>query len=388
MREQRAELKEVREASDQIAVAGPWITEREVAAVTDALRHGWYEHAYDYCERFEREFASYHDRKYGIMTPSCTTALHLLLTGLGIGEGDEVIVPESTWIASAAPVTYVRATPVFCDIEAQHWCLDPAAVERDITARTKAIIAVDLYGNMPLLDELTAVAERHGLYLIEDAAEALGSVYRGVRAGKFGAASVFSFHRTKTLTTGEGGMLLTDNAALYERCLFWRDHGRKAGGPKYYNYAVTYKYMPFNVQAALGWAQLQRIEELVGRKRWILELYRRRLSGMGDLQLNTEPEGGVNGAWATAVVFGRALGITRARAMADLEKMNIPTRPFYYPLSSLPAYPGQVAAGRERNPRAYDISDRGIHLPCALNLTEESIEQVCDGITEIVEHAA
>lgn len=370
-----------------MAVAGPWITEYEVAIVTDALRHGWYEYAYDYCEKFERDFARYHNRAFGIMTPSCTTALHLLLTGLGIADGDEVIVPDSTWIATAAPVTYVRATPVFCDIDPVHWCLDPGSVERAITPRTKAIIVVDLYGNMPLLDELRDVVQRTGIFLIEDAAEALGSEYKGVRAGKFGVASVFSFHRTKTLTTGEGGMLLTDDERLYERCLFLRDHGRRPGGPKYYNYAVTYKYMPFNVQAALGWAQLQRIEELVGKKRWILEQYRQRLADLDGLQFNTEPDDGVNGAWACAVVFGRELGITRASAMEDLAKLGIPTRPFYYPLSSLPAYPGQEAVYRPRNPRAYDISDRGIHLPGALNLTEAQIERVCRGIREIMARA-
>lgn len=179
-------------------------------------------------------------------------------------------------------------------------------------------------------------------------------------------------------------MLLTDDEKLYERCLFLRDHGRKPGGPKYYSYAVTYKYMPFNVQAALGFAQLQRINELVGKKRWILEQYRQRLTGIDDIELNTEPEGGVNGAWACALVFGQRYGISRASAMADLERLGIPTRPFYYPLSSLLAYPGQEAGGRERNPRSYEISDRGVHLPCALNLTEEHIERVSEGITSII----
>src|SRR5436190_11212162 len=173
-------------------MAGPSITEHEIAVVNDCMRNGWYN--YKYVESFQREFAQYHDRKFGIMTPNCTTAIHLLLTALGVQEGDEVIVPECTWIATAAPITYLRATPVFCDIEPVNWCLDPRSVERSITPRTKAIIVVDLFGNMPLMDELVDVAARHGVPLIEDSAESLGSTYHGVRAGKFGVGSVFSFH--------------------------------------------------------------------------------------------------------------------------------------------------------------------------------------------------
>src|SRR2546427_8957090 len=310
----------------QIFMAGPWITEHEIKIVEDAMRHGWYENAYYYCEIFQKEFAEYHDRKYGIMTPNCTTAIHLLLTCMGISEGDEVIVPECTWIATAAPITYLRATPIFCDIDPTNWCLDPESLEKSITSRTKAIIAVDLYGNMPMMEELLDVATRYGIPLIEDAAEALGSVYKGVRAGRFGIASVFSFHRTKTLTTGEGGMLLLDDPMLYERCMFLRDHGRKAGGPMYYNYEVAYKYMPFNLQAALGYAQFQRIGELVGRKREQLRMYRERLAGVDDIALNPEPEGGVNGAWITGLVFGASHKLDKHEAMDRLAKFGIPSR--------------------------------------------------------------
>src|SRR5262245_18232679 len=189
-------------------MAGPWITEHEVRIVEDAMRNGWYENAYHYVETFQKEFAAYHNRKYGVMTPNCTTAIHLLLTALGVSDGDEVIVPECTWIATAAPITYLRARPVFCDIDEQAWCLDPESVARGITPRTMAIISVDLFGKMAPYAELNEVASSHGIPLVEDAAEALGSSYRGVKAGKFGVGSVFSFHRTKTLTTGEGGMLL------------------------------------------------------------------------------------------------------------------------------------------------------------------------------------
>lgn len=368
---------------EQIFMAGPWITEHEIKVVEDAMRN-WYEHPYDYCEKFQAEFAEYHDRKYGLMTPNCTTAIHLLLAGLGVSRGDEVILPECTWIATGAGITYLGGTPVFCDIDSVNWCSDPDSVERNITTKTKAIIVVDLFGNMPHMDALIEMADRHGIPLIEDAAEALGSTYKGIRAGKFGIGSVFSFHRTKTLTTGEGGMLLLDDDKLAERCMFLRDHGRKPDGPMYYNYEVTYKYMPFNLQAALGYAQFQRIDALVGRKRDQLRMYKEQLGDIEDIQLNPEPEGGVNGAWITGVLFGKSHNLTKQEAMERLAKLGIPVRPFFYPLSSLPAYPGFRERYEPRNTVAYDICSRGVNLPGAANLTEKQVDKVCNGIKKIL----
>lgn len=365
-------------------MAGPSITEHEIEVVNDAMRNGWYEKPYWYVETFQKEFAAYHGRKYGIMTPNCTTSIHLLLTCLGISDGDEVIVPDCTWIATAAPISYLRATPVFCDIEPVNWCLDPQSLERCITPRTKAIIVVDLFGNMPVMKDIVAIAEKHGIPLIEDSAEALGSTYEGTRAGKFGIGSVFSFHRTKTLVTGEGGMLLLDDDKLYERCMIWRDHGRKPGGAMYYNYEVTYKYMPFNLQAALGYAQFQRLDELVNKKREIWQMYKERLAEVEDIELNAEPEGVFNSVWITAMVFGRSHNLSKQDAIDRLAEINVPARPFFYPLSSLPAYPGLEEKYRPLNPNAYDISARAINLPGALNLTEDQIDFVCDGIKKVV----
>lgn len=365
-------------------MAGPWITEHEIKTVEDAMRNGWYDHAYDYCEKFQTEFASYHQRKYALMTPNCTTAIHLLLTALGIRPGDEVILPDCTWIATGAGITYLGATPVFADIHPDNWCLDPVSVRAAITDKTKAIIVVDLFGNMPLMDELISISEEFNIPLIEDAAESLGSSYKGTKAGKFGIGSVFSFHRTKTMTTGEGGMLLLDDEALYQRCMFLRDHGRKPDGQMYYNYEVTYKYMPFNIQAALGYAQFQRIDELVGKKREQLLFYRESLKDIEDIQLNPEPEDGINGAWITTVVFGKSHNMTKQEAIDQLAKQGIPARPFFYPLSSLPAYPKQREIYEKRNKVSYDISNRGINLPGAANLTDTQLKQVCEGIKTIL----
>ena len=368
-----------------IVMAGPWITEHEEKIVLDALRNGWYgKQAYYYVEALESEFARYHDRKYALMTPNCTTALHLLLAGLNIGEGDEVIAPECTWIGSTACVTYQRADTVFADIDPRHWCLTAESIERAITPRTKAVIVVDLYGNMPDWDAISELCERRGIIAIEDAAEALGSTFKGIRAGKFGIGSTFSFHRTKTMTTGEGGMLLIDDDALFERCKFLRDHGRAPG--TYYNSEVTFKYMPFNLQAALGYAQFQRLDELVGKKRWIWNGYRERLADIPDILLNPETNNVHNSVWNTALVFGKSHGLTRDTAMAELTKLGLPSRPFFFPLSSLPAYPGREEEGRRSNPVSYDVSARGINVPSPLNLTEADLDAVCDGIHRVLGH--
>jgi len=237
---------------------------------------------------------------------------------------------------------------------------------------------------MPQMDELQAIADKHGLPLIEDAAEAIGSVYRGTRAGKFGVGSVFSFHRTKTLTTGEGGMLLLDDDRLFERCTILRDHGRHPGSAMYVNEEVAYKYMPFNVQAALGYAQFQRVDELIAKKRWMLEAYKQKLADVPDVQFNAEPPDVVNGAWITALVLGESYGLDKHELMQRLEAVGVPSRPFFYPLSSLPTFPGEESVYREQNPVAYDVSSRGINLPGALNLTEDQIDFVCRGIRGVL----
>src|SRR2546421_4031984 len=262
---------------ERIPVAGPWITQKEIDYVTDAVTTAWYGNANVYHDRFERAFSDYVGVRHAVALPSCTSAIHLSLLALGVGAGDEVIVPDATWIASAAPITYVGATPVFADIEAQTWCLAADSFEACITPRTKAVIIVDLYGNMPDMDAVRDVARRHGIAIEEDAAEAIGSEYKGKKAGSFGDASVFSFHGSKTLTTGEGGMLVTNDAKLFERARFIRDHGRKPGDKMFFNHEVAYKYKMSSMQAALGLAQLVRIEELLEQKRRMFKWYEQEL---------------------------------------------------------------------------------------------------------------
>ncbi len=362
-----------------IPVAGPWITALEVEYVTDAVTHGWYEHANDYIVRFEQAFAGHVGLPYAVSLPSATSAIHLSLAALGIGPGDEVIVPDATWIATSAPITYVGASPVFADVDPETWCLDARSFEAHVTPRTRAVIAVDLYGGMPDMDAIARVARRHGIAIIEDAAEAIGSEYHGRRAGSLGDIGVFSFHGSKTLTTGEGGMLVTDREDVLRRVLVLRDHGRQPGDTLFRNAEVAFKYKMTSLQAALGLAQLERIGELVGRKREIFGWYQRELAGMPGVALNSEPVGTRNSYWMVTVIVDAARGRSKEQIIADLKDQGIDCRPFFYPLSSLDAYRELPAAraAAQRNPTSYRLSATGVNLPSALSLTEGQVAQVC-----------
>ena len=264
-------------SEERIPVAGPWVTDREVAAVANAARNSWFDHAYDESRAFEQEFAAATNRAHAIALPSCTSALHLSLMALGVGPGDEVIVPETTWIASAAPISYVGATPIFVDIDPDTWCMSVDSVRNVINERTRAIIAVDLYGGFPDLLGLESLANRLDIPLIEDSAQAAGGRHAGRPAGSFGTASAFSFHGSKTMTTGEGGMVVCDDESLWQRMLFLRDHGRLPGDVTFRSVEVGWKYKMSEFQAAFGRVQLERLEELTERKRQIFGWYSDRL---------------------------------------------------------------------------------------------------------------
>lgn len=370
---------------NKMSISDPWITKYEANFVKKAMLDGWI--GYQYVEEFQPTFAKYHNRKYGIMTPNCHSAIHLLLLALGIKKGDEVIVPECSWIGTVAPVVYTGATPVFCDIEEETWCLDPKSVEKRITKNTKAIIVVDVYSNMPDMDSLIQISEKYKIPLIEDAAESLGSSYKGIRAGKFGIGSTFSFHRTKTLTTGEGGMLLLDDEKLYKRAMFLRDTGRHLTIP-YWTVEVAPKYMPFNIQAAIGLAQFHRLDKLLARKRQIFGWYRKHLADIKDIQLNQDNDIVHNGAWANCLVFDKSTKITKKKAIAELTELGLPSRPFFYPFSMLPAFKNNKTGSRKINPIAYSISERGINLPSSFSLKKQSVKEYCNAIRSIIKKYA
>src|SRR5258705_3871477 len=308
---------------ERILVSGPSISRKEIDYVTDAVKNAWYGNANMYHVRFERAFSEYLGVRHAMALPSCTSGLHLALASLGVGPGDEVIVPDVTSIASAAPISYVGATSVFADIDERTWCISASSFEECITARPKAVIHVDLYGNQPDWDAVMEVARRRGVAVIEDAAEAIGSEYKGRKAGTFGRAGVYSFHGSKTLTTGEGGMLVTDDATLFERAQFLRDHGRQPGDKMFFNHEVAYKYKMSSMQAALGLAQLERIEELVEQKRRIFSWYTENLRDLDGIQLNYEaPETSIV-CWMVTVVLDQKLGLDKEELMRLIDEQKI-----------------------------------------------------------------
>jgi perosamine synthetase len=352
----------------------PSITDLEVAYATDAARNGWGERCYEYITRFEEAFKAHLGVKYAIATSSCTGALHMGMAALSIGLGDEVIMADTNWIATAAPVVYLGAKPVFVDILSDSWCINPELAEAAITPRTKAIIAVHLYGNLCDMDALLDIGRRHGIPIVEDAAEAIGSQWHGKRAGSMGVFGTFSFHGSKTLTTGEGGMFVTNDADMYERVLTLSNHGRARGQTKqFWPDVVGFKYKMSNIQAAIGCAQIVRVEKLIGRKREVMQYYRECLEVLPGVSMNPEPTGTVNGGWMPTAVFDTETGVTREKLQEAFAAENIDARVFFYPLSSLPMFEKQ-----SKNPVAWGIPSRAINLPSFHEITCLQQDDVLD----------
>lgn len=339
---------------------------------TDAAKNGWGERCYEYIGKFENTFKEYTGAQFAIATSSCTGALHMGLSALGVGPGDEVILADTNWIASAAPVTYLGANPVFVDILPDTWCLDPQKVEAAITSKTKAIIAVHIYGNLCDMDKLLAIGEKYGIPVIEDAAEAIGSHWHGKHAGTLGKFGTFSFHGTKTLTTGEGGMFITNDPELYEKVLTLSNHGRARGQTKqFWPDAIGFKYKISNLQAAIGYGQMERIHELVNRKREIFEYYKEALASLNGVSMNPEYEGTINGYWMPTLVFDPSTKITREQLQENFAEENIDARVFFHPLSSLDMF-----ENKSSNKNAWDIPNRAINLPSYHDVTNEEMDRV------------
>ena len=280
------------------------------------------------------------------------------------------------WIASIAPVTYLGASPVFVDVRPDSWCIDPACVEAAITPRTRVILAVHLYGNMCDMSALLEIGARYGIAVVEDAAEAVGSTWHARKAGAMGTFGTFSFHGTKTVTTGEGGMFVTSDEALYEAVLALSFHGRARGATRqFWPSTIGFKYKMSNVQAAIGVGQMERIDELLTRKRQIFERYQC-LSGYHGIKMNPEPEGTRNGFWMPTVVFPRDSGVTREKLLAAFVAENIDARVFFWPLSALPFFQPVLT-----NINAYDLPGRAINLPSYHDMTDDDISRVIDVLT-------
>jgi len=365
---------------NRIYYTKPSITELEIRYATDAAANGWGDNCYEYITRFENIFKKHLGVNHAIATSSCTGALHMGLAALGVGPGDEVILADINWIATAAPITYLGAKPVFVDILPDTWCIDPQKVESMITKRTKAIIAVHIYGNLCDMDTLNTIGLRHGIPIIEDAAEAIGSIYHGKRAGSLGTFGAFSFHGTKTITTGEGGMFVTDNDELYEKVLTLSNHGRIRNQSKqFWPEMVGFKYKLANIQAAIGCAQMERIEELVSRKRHIFKRYEESFSLIKGITTNPEPEGTLNGYWMPTLVFDKSIEFNRDLLLQKFRESNIDGRVFFYPLSSLPMFSKVY-----NNSISYDIHDKAINLPSYHDLKDEEIDRIIKIVKRVI----
>jgi perosamine synthetase len=359
----------------------PSITELEIRYATDAATNGWGENCYDYIIQFENSFKEHLGVEYAIATSSCTGALHMGLAALEIGPGDEVILADTNWIATAAPIVHLGAKPIFVDILADSWCIDPDKAEAAITSKTKAIIVTHLYGNLCDMTTLLKIGEKHNIFIIEDAAEAIGSTYQKRRAGSMGIFGVFSFHGSKTLSTGEGGMFVTRDPDLNEKVLTLSNHGRRKDQKKqFWPDVLGFKYKISNIQAALGCAQLERLEELVLRKREILSFYQNSFRDIENIKMNPEQTGTVNGAWMPTVVFDEQSAINVAFLQDSLQKQGIDARVFFSPLSSLPMF-----SPLRSNVNAYSIPSRALNLPSFHDISHEQLSQVTNAILSEVE---
>jgi perosamine synthetase len=362
-----------------IPIAEPCLGEKELKNVIEAVKSGWISSKGKFIEEFEEKFANYCDRKYGVATSNGTAALHLALKTLGIEKGDEVIVPNLTFVAVANTVTYCNAKPVFVDAHPDYWCIDPEKIEEKITTRTKAIIPVHLYGHPCDMATIIDIAENRNLYVVEDAAEAHGAEYKGEKVGSFGDISCFSFYGNKTITTGEGGMCLTNNEELAGKMRVLRDHGMNPDRRYWYDF-IGFNYRMTNLQAAVGVAQLEKLDEFIEKKRKIAKVYEEGLNELEEMNLITlHPE--MKWAkciyWMYSILIENNFEMNRDTLMKELERKGIDTRPFFYPMHVLPPY-----QNNERFSIAEEISRKGINLPSGVGLKEEEIRKIIKYVKE------
>lgn len=358
-------------------VAVPVFNGNEKKYVMDCIDSTWISSAGKYINAFEDNFAAYCGTKYAISCSNGTTALHLALLAFGVGPGDEVIVPTVTFIATANAVVYCGATPVFIDCEPETWNLDPEKLEGLITPRTKGIIPVHLYGHPADMDVVTSIARKHGLFVLEDAAEALGAEYKGKRTGSLGDIATFSLFGNKIITTGEGGMITTNDEQLANKMRTLRGQGIDPVR-KYWFPVVGYNYRLTNLQAAVGCAQLEMVDWHVGERKRVAALYHKHLKDEPSITLPVEKLWAKNVYWMFSVLLNDADEERRNEVMAQLKDDGIETRPFFYPMHVLPPYIG--IQPHEQFPVANRITAQGFNVPTYGGLTEQDIEHICDRI--------
>lgn len=363
--------------SYDIPVANTAFIGNEKKYVDDCMESGWISSAGKYVELFENNFAEFCNVRYAIACCNGTVALHLALLALGVQTGDEVIVPTLTFVATPNSVTYCGAKPVFVDSESETWNLDPKLIEAKITPRTKGIIAVHLYGHPARMNELKDIAQRHNLFLLEDAAEAHGAICDGKIIGSIGNAAAFSFYANKIITTGEGGMVVTDDEELAARARLLRGQGMDLNR-RYWHPIIGYNYRMMNLPAAIGLAQLEKIQQQIELRKNIAELYRERLEEMPGIIFQPEQIWAKHVYWMFSIVLQTEFWQNRDAVIEILAEQGIETRPLFYPAHSMPPYIESVSG--ETFPVAENLSRNGLSLPTWAGLTESQIDFVCDNL--------
>jgi perosamine synthetase len=361
-----------------IPIYKPMIEEDDIKAICETAKTGWVSSRGENIQKFENQFSNYIGMKRGVATSNGTTALHLALSALGIHEGDEVIVPDFTFVSPVNAVLYQGATPVLVDAENETWGMDSKKILSKITPKTKAIIAVHIYGNPARIDEIKEIAQEQSLYLIEDCAESIGATFQGKRVGTFGVISCFSFYGNKIITTGEGGMCLTNDKDLEARMKMFRDHGMSPAR-RYWHEVIGYNYRMTNIQAALGLSQLSKIDRILARKKYIARIYYKNLPE----KVATYVENGFSESvfWLFCILSRNEN--EKQLILGALERNGYETRSFFYPVHSMPPYSRFVSNSKSFSVSEH-LSDVGLNLPSYPELTENEILEVCDTVKSAV----
>lgn len=327
---------------------------------------------------FEDKFSQYVGTKRAISTQSGTAAIHLALHELGIGPGDEVIVPVITFIASVNPITYVGATPVFVDIDPSSWNMDPEKVEKAITKNTKAILPVHIYGNPCDMAAITEISQRHGIPIIEDATESLGASYHGKMTGTFGSMACFSFNGNKVITTGGGGMITTDDEKLAEHMKFLVNQARDES-KGYYHPEIGFNYRMTNLEASLGLAQFERLPEFLQKKKRYSEIYREILTGVKEIEFQEEYPDSISSWWLSSIKINHPTKDI-PQIQKELKEKAIPTRRIFVPITEFPPYEKYK---KEEYPNSYELYEKGLNLPSSTLNSEEQVEFVARTVLEV-----
>lgn len=365
-----------------IPVATPIFNGNEKKYVDDCINSTWVSSSGKYISLFEEEFAKFCNVGHALSCSNGTVALHLALLAYGIGVGDEVIVPTFTYVATANCVEYCGAKPIFVDCDPETWNIDPEKIEEVITPKTKGIIIVHVYGHPVDLDPIMEIANKRGLFVIEDAAEAHGAEYKGKRVGSIGDISTFSFFGNKIMTTGEGGMITTNNNELAVKMRQLKGQGVDPNR-RYWFPVIGYNYRMTNIEAAIGLAQLENIDWHMAQRRRIAELYKQFLKSFPSVSVQPEKSYAKNSYWMTSILLADDLPDRDLVIQKMLEK-GIETRPFFYPMHVLPMYKESV--GKKTFPVSEKISSRGINLPSSGNLSESNIELICSELLKILRY--